>query len=223
MLQNADPTGEIQPDTQELIDLEEECYMMGPLIDKKLQFIDQKHTQLEDLNIKLLEAFQTYNNLMKESITKTSTLINSASSMMAMNPGLTNQPNYLAAPPSLDQSSILLANQLNSLALNTAPNMMLPPGSNLSQGVPVTANAPASAPIQAQTQYVPPQQQIPPVTGSNVQAPMPSAYSTTNSLQSLPAMPAMASFPQIYSNGLPSMPVPSQNYLPNTNTYPAQY
>ena len=132
LLQNADPTGEIQPDTQELLELEDQCYMMGPLIDTKLQKIDQKHAVLEDLNLKILEAFQVYNNLMKESISKTTNLIYSPSAINQLNslpssvnnPILNNNPqsqiSYAAAPPTLDTSSMLLANQLNSLGANAA-------------------------------------------------------------------------------------------------------
>lgn len=118
MLQNADPTGEIQPDSQELLDLEEECYMMGPLIDKKLQDIDEQHAELEDLNLKILEAFQLYNNLMKESISKQTALINNSQiggqqpSMSMGMPGI----NYAAAPPSLEANSLNFANKLNSMA-----------------------------------------------------------------------------------------------------------
>ena len=131
LLQNADPTGEIQPDTQALLELEDQCYMMGPLIDKQLQQIDYKHVVLEDLNLKMLEAFQIYNNLMKESISKSTIgFINSnvAQQPIGLNPGVTpgaslrgaNAIPYVAAPPlsSIDQSSLLLANQLNSMALS---------------------------------------------------------------------------------------------------------
>ena len=83
LIKNADPTGEIQPDTYEMLQLEEECYMMGPLIDLKLQYVDQKHAVLEDLNTKLLEAFQMYNNLMKESINKASYIMESNQSALA--------------------------------------------------------------------------------------------------------------------------------------------
>lgn len=61
-------------DSLEMLELEDDCYMMGPLIDKQLQFIDFKHAILEDLNLKVLESFQMYNNLMKESLTKTANL-----------------------------------------------------------------------------------------------------------------------------------------------------
>jgi signal transducing adaptor molecule len=70
LIQNADPSGELQPDNEEFLQLEDSCYGMGPLIDQELQKIDQKHTMLEDLNMKLLEAFQMYHNLMKESLLK---------------------------------------------------------------------------------------------------------------------------------------------------------
>lgn len=126
MLQNADPTGEIQPDSQEMLDLEEECYMMGPLIDKKLQDIDEQHAELEDLNLKILEAFQLYNNLMKESINKQTALINSSQippmGMMPGGPGsgglngMASGINYAAAPPSLEANSLNFANKLNSMA-----------------------------------------------------------------------------------------------------------
>lgn len=126
MLQNADPTGEIQPDSQEMLDLEEECYMMGPLIDKKLQDIDEQHAELEDLNLKILEAFQLYNNLMKESINKQTALINSSQipsmGMMPGGPGagglngMAGAINYAAAPPSLEANSLNFANKLNSMA-----------------------------------------------------------------------------------------------------------
>jgi len=153
LLQNADPTGEIQPDTQDLLELEDQCYMMGPLIDKQLQQIDYKHVVLEDLNLKMLEAFQIYNNLMKESISKST--IGFINSNVAQQPiGLNTSVNgaslrgantipYVAAPPlsSIDQSSLLLANQLNNLALsnNTFQNQ-------LNSSIPPTQQAPQYAP-----------------------------------------------------------------------------
>ncbi len=131
LLQNADPTGEIQPDTQDLLELEDNCYMMGPLIDKQLQQIDYKHVVLEDLNLKMLEAFQIYNNLMKESISKSTIgFINSNAAQQSIGlngAGVNGVPMrganaipYVAAPPlsSIDQSSLLLANQLNNIALS---------------------------------------------------------------------------------------------------------
>jgi hypothetical protein len=138
LLQNADPTGEIQPDTPELLELEDQCYMMGPLIDKQLQHIDYKHVILEDLNLKMLEAFQIYNNLMKESISKSNMgFVNGMGVAGAgTGPGAGYSIPYAAAPPhsSLDQSSLLLANQLSNIALSNQQNnfsaQMMPPQYN---------------------------------------------------------------------------------------------
>jgi len=95
---------------------------MGPLIDKKLQDIDEQHAELEDVNLKILEAFQLYNNLMKESISKQTALINSSQiqvpSMNSLGMGGTTNGaiSYAAAPPSLEANSINFANKLNSMA-----------------------------------------------------------------------------------------------------------
>jgi hypothetical protein len=105
--------------------------MMGPLIDKQLQKIDHKHAVLEDLNMKLLEAFQIYNNLMKESISKTASLMGPLPNINAysnINLTATNNPAlngansipFAAAPPSFDQSSLMLANQLNNMTVSNS-------------------------------------------------------------------------------------------------------
>ncbi|XP_013380572.1 signal transducing adapter molecule 2 isoform X2 [Lingula anatina] len=65
-LQNADPTGQNRPDTQEMLQLEEECRQMGPLIDQELEQIDRNHNMLMELNQKVCEALQMYNTLMNE-------------------------------------------------------------------------------------------------------------------------------------------------------------
>jgi hypothetical protein len=66
MLQNADPTGEIEADSNEMLMLEDTCYAMGPLIDHELEKVDRKHVQLEDLNKNLREAMDLYHRLMEE-------------------------------------------------------------------------------------------------------------------------------------------------------------
>ena len=66
LIQNADPTGETQPDTQEMLQLEEQCKAMGPLIDAELEKIDKKHAGLCELNTKIMDSLQMYHNLMKE-------------------------------------------------------------------------------------------------------------------------------------------------------------
>lgn len=65
-IQNADPTGEVNPDSVEMLQLEEQCKAMGPLIDAELEKIDKKHASLCEINTKVLEALQMYHNLMKE-------------------------------------------------------------------------------------------------------------------------------------------------------------
>jgi len=142
LLQNADPTGEIQPDTQEMLQLEDQCYMMGPLIDQQLQKIDYKHAILDDLNIKIIEAFQMYNNLMKESIIKTTNFgqpgqpgqpgLNSN----GMNANMMQQQNqtgyipFVAAPPQADNS---LSNQLNNFVNYNTVSNDIPNQNNLPQ------------------------------------------------------------------------------------------
>lgn len=147
MLQNADPTGEIQPDTQEMLQLEDQCYMMGPLIDQQLQKIDFKHAGLESLNFKILESFQMYNNLMKESITRTSSF-----GPTMPNPNVIQQqqnPNYIpfvTAPPLNDPNSQNLANQLNNFSnygMSMNPNDMAP--QNTLPQEQYTSQAPANS------------------------------------------------------------------------------
>lgn len=66
MIQNADPTGEINPDPADLVTLEEQCKGMLPLIDQELERIDRQHIQLMEYNMKLMDAFKMYNSLMSE-------------------------------------------------------------------------------------------------------------------------------------------------------------
>ncbi|BFZ11096.1 hypothetical protein BsWGS_14135 [Bradybaena similaris] len=66
LIQNADPTGETQPDSNHMLMLEEQCKAMGPLIDAELEKIDRKHATLVELNKKVMDALQMYHNLMKE-------------------------------------------------------------------------------------------------------------------------------------------------------------
>ncbi|XP_032099848.1 signal transducing adapter molecule 1 isoform X1 [Sapajus apella] len=146
MLQSTDPSDD-QPDLPELLHLEAMCHQMGPLIDEKLEDIDRKHSELSELNVKVMEALSLYTKLMNED------------PMYSMYAKLQNQPYYMqssgvsgsqvyAGPPPSGAYLVAGNTQMSHLQSYSLPPEQL---SSLSQAVgPPSANpALPSQPTQA--------------------------------------------------------------------------
>ncbi|XP_074802125.1 signal transducing adapter molecule 1 isoform X2 [Natator depressus] len=148
MLQSADPTDD-QPDLPELLHLEAICHQMGPLIDEKLEDIDRKHSELSELNVKVMEALSLYTKLMNED------------PMYSMYAKLPNQHYYMQSSgvsgsqvyPGQPQSSTYLvagSAQMGHIQGYNLPQEQLP---SLNQGT-VPQSASSGLPSQpAQTSY----------------------------------------------------------------------
>ncbi|XP_064465053.1 signal transducing adapter molecule 1-like isoform X2 [Ornithodoros turicata] len=64
LLHDADPTG-VCPDDPQLCSLEEQCHLMGPLIEQELECIDRRHAALATLGRQLADAFALYHSLVR--------------------------------------------------------------------------------------------------------------------------------------------------------------
>ncbi|CAL1287310.1 unnamed protein product [Larinioides sclopetarius] len=62
---DADPTGQVPPDTDDLLALEDHCLAMGPMIEQQLEKIDHQHAELTQCNKLLVDALKSYETLMK--------------------------------------------------------------------------------------------------------------------------------------------------------------
>nr|BAE26170.1 unnamed protein product [Mus musculus] len=220
MLQSTDPSDN-QPDLPELLHLEAMCHQMGPLIDEKLEDIDRKHSELSELNVKVMEALSLYTKLMNED------------PMYSMYAKLQSQQYYL-------QSSAVSASQVypgpaqsgtylvaGSAQMTHLQSYSLPPEqlSSISQGaVPSSANQ--ALPSQ-QTQASYPNAMVSSVQGNSypsqasIYSPPPAAAAAAAAVVPVP-VPAAVPVPAdvtIYQNAGPTLSqVP--NYTLTSSTLP---
>lgn len=205
MLQSTDPSDD-QPDLPELLHLEAMCHQMGPLIDEKLEDIDRKHSELSELNVKVMEALSLYTKLMNED------------PMYSMYAKLQNQPYYMqssgvsgsqvyAGPPPSGAYLVAGNAQMSHLQSYSLPPEQL---SSLSQAVvPPSAN-PALPSQQTQAAY--PNTMVSSVQGNTYPSQAP-VYSPP------PAATAAAATADVtlYQNAGPSMSqVPNYNLTSST-------
>ncbi|CAF1260988.1 unnamed protein product [Rotaria sp. Silwood1] len=148
MLQNADPTGEIEADSNEMLMLEDTCYAMGPLIDHELEKVDRKHVQLEDLNKNLREAMELYHRLMEEgrirAVQAKTNAVQLANQMYQQQPQMPPQPYYQVHPGLQSQSPIPSQQQ---------PIMYQPPPQLYNQLLPQTQQSMPYIPQQPTGAY----------------------------------------------------------------------
>ncbi|OQV19175.1 Signal transducing adapter molecule 2 [Hypsibius exemplaris] len=64
-IHDADPEGE-RPDPADLLELEDQCTRMWPLIDNELQQADKLQSALEEISTQINDALAMYDNVMKE-------------------------------------------------------------------------------------------------------------------------------------------------------------
>lgn len=101
MLHEADPTGE-RLDSDELIQLEEQCLKMGPLIDQELEVVDKTHASLSSVNSQLVEALNIYCALMKENAAYSTAMPPQSPYMQPPQQIAVQQPNQYQPNPAIN-------------------------------------------------------------------------------------------------------------------------
>ncbi|XP_040290436.1 signal transducing adapter molecule 1 isoform X1 [Bufo bufo] len=144
MLQSADPSDGL-PDPTDLIHLEAACHQMGPMIDEKLEDIDRKHSELSELNVKVMEALSLYTKLMNED------------PMYSMYAKMQNQQYYMppagAAPQQTYQGQhpnatyLVTGNtQMGPVQTYPVPPEQLPSLGQTAAALPTASNLPSQSP-----------------------------------------------------------------------------
>nr|XP_022337453.1 signal transducing adapter molecule 2-like [Crassostrea virginica] len=206
LIQNADPTGETQTDSTEMLRLENQCSRMGPLIDTELERIDKKHASLCEINSKVVEAMQMYHNLMKETPSPY---------------GYKSQP--AVAPINYGFQSAFNGQHQYQPGPSPMPTVSLPQGpmSGGQMPVPQGPQNPGMLPQMPPSQMnsVPPQMSINP-QGYMPQGPSNQAYSSADSNVNAynPSVQSQSAMPPSHNTSLPqhvtsiASGVPQQNF-----------
>lgn len=162
LLQNADPA-DPAPDSPELLQLEGACEQMNPMIDEKLQEIDRKHSELSELNVKVLEALELYNKLMNEApfyspYSKMQTQYGPTNSAVAMQGylGPAGGPYLPSAMPQVPPAQpYTLPNDQPGPLHSLPPNVSAPPNSQAAQPPYMSSGMNAQYMNQAGAPYPP--------------------------------------------------------------------
>lgn len=200
MIQNADPTGETQADDPEMLRLEEQCKIMGPLIDTELEKVDKKHASLCELNSKVIDALQMYHNLMKEDPTP-----------YASYKGAAGHPGPMPTTYGLPNMSQIPPQSLPSQTVYSDPTQYMPQMAGQGQ----------MPPVQGQMVQMPSNQPyIPPVPSGQTYT------SSANPVQQPPtvfnnnAIPSQNALPQTIQNGVPQSNIQQNSYsLPQSQQF----
>lgn len=215
LLHEADPTGE-RPDSDELLQLEEQCLKMGPLIDQELEIVDKTHASLSAVNSQLVEALNIYCNLMKE--TSAYSTMQSPYAQPLHQPQQISSSNY---NPALNQLPHLAYGQPQMQSPYVPASYSMVPGSVMSSMHPTGSMAPSNSSYTAYSS--PAAQQHQDSTSTTYTIPNQIHFGDINSqgMQQQPIPPHLNQ-PVVDSSGqqMPQQMMNSQQYPPNSMALP---